>query len=294
MTMGRVAGKTAIVTGGAAGIGRACAPALAREGARVAVADVDEAGGADTASAIGTDGGEAFFRRADVGVTADMRELVRAAADRWGRLDVLVNNAGVAIPGSVTDISEEDWERVLNVNLSGMWRGMRFAIPEMLKTGGGSVINTSSVQSLVGFRGWAGYAASKGGINGLTRQVAVDYAAQGLRVEEVQRRGIDRHVDGVPLLDLAVGAEPRDENALLRAGVLLKRGQRVVAQVGGQFPGVFSDDRGGVHGEVDEDLVPHVLAEVDHGPHAPVGGSSRLQRRVSERLRPDAHHHWLT
>jgi NAD(P)-dependent dehydrogenase (short-subunit alcohol dehydrogenase family) len=185
MTMGRVAGKTAIVTGGAAGIGRACALALAREGARVAVADVDEAGGADTASAIGTDGGEAFFRRADVGVTADMRELVRAAADRWGRLDVLVNNAGVAIPGSVTDISEEDWERVLNVNLSGMWRGMRFAIPEMLKTGGGSVINTSSVQSLVGFRGWAGYAASKGGINGLTRQVAVDYAAQGIRVNAV-------------------------------------------------------------------------------------------------------------
>jgi NAD(P)-dependent dehydrogenase (short-subunit alcohol dehydrogenase family) len=185
MTMERVAGKTAIVTGGAAGIGRACAVALAREGARVAVADVDEAGGADTAAAISSGGGEAFFQRADVGVTADMRDLVRAAADRWGRLDVLVNNAGVAIPGSVTEISEEDWERVLSVNLSGVWRGMRFAIPEMLKTGGGSVINTSSVQSVVGFRGWAGYAASKGGINSLTRQAAVDYAAQGIRVNAV-------------------------------------------------------------------------------------------------------------
>jgi NAD(P)-dependent dehydrogenase (short-subunit alcohol dehydrogenase family) len=183
--MGRVAGKTAIVTGGAAGIGRACALALACEGARVAVADVDEAGGADTVAAIRTDGGEAFFRPADVGVSADMRDLVRGAADRWGRLDVLVNNAGVAIPGSVTEISEEDWERVLSVNLSGVWRGMRFAIPEMLKTGGGSVINTSSVQSVVGFRGWAGYAASKGGINSLTRQAAVDYAAQGIRVNAV-------------------------------------------------------------------------------------------------------------
>lgn len=183
--MARVAGKVAIVTGAAAGIGRACALALAREGARVAVADVDEAGGADTVAAIDAGGGEAFFRRADVGVTADMRELVQETVSRWGRLDVLVNNAGVAIAGSVTQISEDDWERVLSVNLSGVWRGMRFAIPEMLKNGGGSVINTSSVQSVVGFRGWAGYAASKGGINGLTRQAAVDYAAQGIRVNAV-------------------------------------------------------------------------------------------------------------
>jgi NAD(P)-dependent dehydrogenase (short-subunit alcohol dehydrogenase family) len=183
--MGRVAGKTAVVTGGAAGIGRACALALAREGARVTVADVDEAGGADTVDAIRSLGGEAFFHRADVGVTADVRELVRQASARWGRLDVMVNNAGVGISGSVTEISEDDWERVLSVNLSGVWRGMRFAIPEMLKAGGGSVINTSSVQSMVGFRGWAGYAASKGGINSLTRQAAVDYADQGIRVNAV-------------------------------------------------------------------------------------------------------------
>lgn len=183
--MGRVTGKAAIVTGGAAGIGRACALALAREGARVTVADVDEAGGADTVAAIQSAGGEAFFRRADVGVTEDVRELVRQASGRWGRLDVMVNNAGVGISGSVTEIPEDDWERVLSVNLSGVWRGMRFAIPEMLKTGGGSVINTSSVQSVVGFRGWAGYAASKGGINSLTRQAAVEYADQGIRVNAV-------------------------------------------------------------------------------------------------------------
>ena len=183
--MGRVTGKTAIVTGGAAGIGRACALALAGEGAQVTVADVDEAGGADTVAAIRSAGGEAVFRRADVGVTGDVRELVRESAGLWGRLDVMVNNAGVGIAGSVTEITEDDWDRVLSVNLSGVWRGMRFAIPEMLKTGGGSVINTSSVQSMVGFRGWAGYAASKGGINSLTRQAAVEYAGQGIRVNAV-------------------------------------------------------------------------------------------------------------
>jgi NAD(P)-dependent dehydrogenase (short-subunit alcohol dehydrogenase family) len=183
--MGRVEGKASIVTGSAAGIGRACAIALAREGAKVAVADVDEPGGAETVASIQENGGEAFFCRTDVSVMADMRELVRQAAERWGRLDVLVNNAGVAIPGSVTEMPEEDWDRVISVNLSGVWRGMHVAIPEMLKTGGGSVINTSSVQSAVGFRGWAGYAASKGGINSLTHQAAVEYAAQGIRVNAI-------------------------------------------------------------------------------------------------------------
>jgi NAD(P)-dependent dehydrogenase (short-subunit alcohol dehydrogenase family) len=183
--VGRLTGKVAIVTGAAAGIGRAGALALAREEARVAVADIDEAGGADTAAAIGAGGGQAFFHRADVRVTADVGDLVGAAVARWGRLDVLVNNAGVAVPGSVTEISDEDWDRVLSVNLSGVWRGMHCAIPEMLKTGGGSVINISSVQSAVGFRGWAGYAASKGGINSLTRQAAVEYAAQGVRVNAI-------------------------------------------------------------------------------------------------------------
>jgi NAD(P)-dependent dehydrogenase (short-subunit alcohol dehydrogenase family) len=183
--MGRVEGKASIVTGGAAGIGRACAIALAREGAKVAVADMDGPGGAETVAFIQGNGGEAFFCRTDVRVMADIRELVRQAAERWGRLDVLVNNAGVAIPGSVTEMPEEDWDRVLSVNLSGVWRGMHVAIPEMLKTGGGSVINTSSVQSVVGFRGWAGYAASKGGINSLTQQAAVDYAAQGVRVNAI-------------------------------------------------------------------------------------------------------------
>lgn len=183
--MGRVDGKTAIVTGASAGIGRACAIALAREGARVAVADVDDSGGAETVAAISDAGGQGYYRRTDVGVTGDVRDLISDVVTRWGRLDILVNNAGIAVGGSVTEISEADWDRVMNVNLTGVWRGMHLAIPEMLKTGGGSVISTSSVQSAVGFRGWAGYAAAKGGINSLTRQAAVEYASRGVRVNAI-------------------------------------------------------------------------------------------------------------
>jgi NAD(P)-dependent dehydrogenase (short-subunit alcohol dehydrogenase family) len=182
---GRVDGKVAIVTGAASGIGRATAVALAHEGARVALADIDEPGGSEASEEIRQANGVAIFQRTDVGSTDDVRDLVQAAVGRFGRLDILVNNAGVAIGGSVTESSEEDWNAVLNVNLTSMWRGMHFAIPEMLENGGGSIVNTSSVQGSVGFAGWAGYAASKGGIDALTRQVAVDYAPQNIRVNAV-------------------------------------------------------------------------------------------------------------
>jgi NAD(P)-dependent dehydrogenase (short-subunit alcohol dehydrogenase family) len=180
-TTGRVAGKVAIVTGAASGIGRASAELLAAEGARVVLADIAE-GGRAVADAIG---GDTAFVLTDVTSTDDVRALVDGTVERWGRLDVLVNNAALAIGGSAGEISEDDWRRVLDVNLSGVWRGMRFAIPHMLEGGGGSIVNVSSVQSLVGFVGWAGYAASKGGINSLTQQAAVEYAPKGIRVNAI-------------------------------------------------------------------------------------------------------------
>jgi NAD(P)-dependent dehydrogenase (short-subunit alcohol dehydrogenase family) len=179
---GRVEGKVVAVTGAATGIGRASAEALASEGAMVLLGDIDESGGHDVVDGIGD---RAAFVRTDVRSSADVQALVHAAVDRHGRLDGIVNNAAVAIPGSAGEMSEDDWREVLDVNLTGVWRGMRAAIPHMLDAGGGSIVNMSSVQSLVGFVGWAGYAASKGGINGLTQQAAVEYASRKIRVNAV-------------------------------------------------------------------------------------------------------------
>ena len=179
---GRVEGKVVAVTGAATGIGRASAEALANEGAVVLLGDVDDNGGRAVADAMGQD---ASFLRTDVRSSADVHALIDTAVKHHGRLDGIVNNAAVAIPGAAGEMSEDDWREVLDVNLSGVWRGMRAAIPAMLRTGGGSIVNMSSVQSLVGFVGWAGYAASKGGINALTQQAAVEYASRSIRVNAI-------------------------------------------------------------------------------------------------------------
>jgi NAD(P)-dependent dehydrogenase (short-subunit alcohol dehydrogenase family) len=180
--MGRVDGKVVAVTGAATGIGRATAVSLASEGASVLLGDIDDAGGEQAADEIGA---AAAFLHTDVRSTSDVEAFVAAAVERHGHLDGIVNNAALAIPGSAGEISEDDWRTVIDVNLSGVWRGMRAAIPAMLRSGGGSIVNMSSVQALVGFVGWAGYAASKGGINSLTQQAAVEYASSGIRVNAI-------------------------------------------------------------------------------------------------------------
>jgi len=183
--MGRVDGKVTVVTGAASGIGRAAARLLATEGARLVLGDLDATGGEDVAREIREAGGTARFRRTDVRSFDDVGALIGSAVEEHGGLDAIVNNVGVAIGGAAGEMTEEDWNAVIDVNLTGVWRGMRHAIPAMLESGGGSIVNVSSVQSLVGFLGWSGYAASKGGINALTQQAAVEYAPKGIRVNAI-------------------------------------------------------------------------------------------------------------
>ena len=178
----RLEGKVAVVTGAATGIGRAAAVLFAREGARVVFGDVNDVEADETLRLVGQAGGDAIFVHCDVRQGDDVRRLVAAAVTTHGRLDVMMNNVGVNFYGKVHETSEEDWAACLNLNLGGVYRGMREAIPHLLRGGGGSIVNTASNQGLVAFNGFAAYAAAKGGIVQLTRQAALDYAPDGIRV----------------------------------------------------------------------------------------------------------------
>ena len=180
--MKRLEGKVAVITGAASGIGRASALLFAREGAAVMVADLDGKAGEEAAAQIQREGGEAASVRTDVSESTDVERMIRTVVETFGRVDVLFNNAGVNFPATVVDITEEAWQRSLDVNLKGVMLGCRHAIPEMLKSGGGSIINTASMLGLVASPRQAPYAAAKGAVVMLTRQVAIDYAQRNIRV----------------------------------------------------------------------------------------------------------------
>jgi NAD(P)-dependent dehydrogenase (short-subunit alcohol dehydrogenase family) len=175
-------GKVAVITGSGSGIGRATAILFAKEGAKVVVADIVEDAGQETVAQIKENGGDAVFVRVDVSKAADIENMVRTAAEVYGGLDVLYNNAGLTIPAMVTETSEEVWDRSIDVNLKGVMLGCKYAIPEMLKRGGGSIINTASMLGLVASPRQAPYCAAKGGVVLLTKQVAIDYAPDNIRV----------------------------------------------------------------------------------------------------------------
>ena len=185
--MGRLEGKVAFITGGASGFGRAAALRFAREGAKVGLLDVAEEGGRATARAVEEAGGEALFVPADVRDEARVRAAVDAAAERFGRLDILFNNAGKPSPHRQTpieDVPQEDWDHILDTNLKGMFLTAKAVVPHMRRAGGGAIVNTASFAGLVAI-GAVSYAASKGGLVAFTRTLASQLAPAGIRVNAV-------------------------------------------------------------------------------------------------------------
>jgi len=175
--MGQVEGKVAIVTGGASGIGAACATTLAREGAKVVVTDVDDAGGQAVVDKIGSAGGEAIFLHQDVTLEESWPGIIEATERRFGRLDVMVANAGIGILCKAVEMSLADWRRQTAVNLDGVFLSVKYAVPAMRRAGGGSIIIMSSVAGLRGSARLAGYCATKGGVRLFAQAVAMECAA---------------------------------------------------------------------------------------------------------------------
>ena len=178
----RLQGKVALITGAASGIGRASALLFAREGAAVAVADLNETAGRELAETIGAAGGRALFIAADVSRAADCERAVRAVGEEFGALHILFNNAGIIRRASVLELSEADWERVMAVNVKSIFLMSKFAIPLMEKSGGGAIINTASGWGLAGGPRAVAYCASKGAVVLLTKAMAIDHGAQNIRV----------------------------------------------------------------------------------------------------------------
>ncbi len=184
--MGRLAGKIAVITGAADGIGHAIAAGMACEGAHVFLSDIDDAKGEAAAAALRAAGHTARYIHCDVAEDAGIAHLIAESVRQTGRIDVLVNNAAIAIGGMpVYEMTDEQWHRLIAVNLTSVFRGCKYALPHMIRQGRGSIVNMASAQGHIGLDGWTAYAGAKGAVMAMTRQMAVEFGPQGVRVNSI-------------------------------------------------------------------------------------------------------------
>jgi NAD(P)-dependent dehydrogenase (short-subunit alcohol dehydrogenase family) len=233
-------GKAGLVTGAASGIGRACALRFAEEGASVVVADLEtsRAGGEETVRMISDAGGRAEFFACDVASSADNEALVARVVESFGRLDFAHNNAGIGVHALLADTSDQDFDRVIAVNLRGTFLGMKFQIREMLGSGGGAIVNTSSNAGLRGVKLLSAYAASKHGIVGLTKNGAIEYANDGIRINAV--------CPGAIMTPLMSNESPERQQQILRPQAMSRFGDP--AEVAAAVVWLCSDDAAFVTG----------------------------------------------
>ena len=180
--MAKLSGRVAIVTGAASGIGRASAMVFAAEGAKVLAADIDDAGGRETAARILEQGHEAVFGRVDVSSEAEIKRMAEDAVDRWGRIDILFNNAGVVLVKALEETTEDEWDRLMSVNVKAAFLAIKHVVPHIRRSGGGAILNTGSIAAFTGQLGTPVYSASKGAIALLTKSLALDYGRDRIRV----------------------------------------------------------------------------------------------------------------
>jgi meso-butanediol dehydrogenase / (S,S)-butanediol dehydrogenase / diacetyl reductase len=213
-------GKVAVVTGGGSGIGRACAQELLENKAAVAVVDRDARAGQEAAAELKRKGGKSEFYEADVASRSDVEKLVPKIVSAFGGVDILVNNAGIQRYGTVTTISEEEWDEVIDINLKGAFLMSKYIIPKMVERGGGSIVITGSVQSVTAQRNSVHYVVSKHGLLGLTRCIALDYGKQNIRANCVLPGAID-----TPMLRWAASLDSDPEKVLEACDRLHIRGK---------------------------------------------------------------------
>jgi NAD(P)-dependent dehydrogenase (short-subunit alcohol dehydrogenase family) len=206
--------KVVLITGGTSGIGRATAVAFAREGAKVVVSGRRKAEGAETVALVEKAGGKGLFLQSDVSDEEQVKKLVATVVDHFGRLDIAFNNAGVEGVAPLTEATVEQYEKIFNINVKGVFLSMKYEIPAMLKTGGGSIVNTSSIAGTIGMPGAGIYIASKHAVNGLTKTAALEVAKQGIRVNAVSPAAIQ-----TDMLDRFIGDEEAAQKKAYFAGL---------------------------------------------------------------------------